>query len=285
MIFHNLSINQTGDNSSFSTFFFPKDIFDLRTIARICYESRFNDVYFFETGPNYIRTYPCKKRVSFKSNEDTEHFFLEKGTSVCICLQGDTIRPTPEEFANQLFELFNPYDIDIKKNVRFIDKKSLKKLIETSTGKVLKPDYFETERFLKFLIAGDYLAGAVIEPVLLNPNGSKDTFWEYIDKFVVAPENQGNGIGSFMLDCAVIDAMQQPLCNGVVWRGDPAKPAKEWYENRIHNLSWYSPFRGYVERDGWAVFYVGKTTQGLEEAIEYSANKGKTLFKPGEAII
>jgi acetylglutamate synthase len=159
------------------------------------------------------------------------------------------------------------YQIEIIESVKLIEQDKLKALIESALKKTLVPGYFESEDITKVFIAGDYVGAAVIESPQIDGES-----WDYLDKFVVSVDKQGNGVGSALIKVAVKRTLDEPGKSGFFWRCSHKNPYAAWYLKKIVDFG-----GGCFAKDDWIVFYVGKCQQ-LSPVFEYALNKPKTLF-------
>ena len=112
------------------------------------------------------------------------------------------------------------------------DQARLTSLIETSFKKTLKPDYFETLDDAKTYVTQCYRAAAIIR----NFNGIP-----YLDKFVVANEAKGEGLGKTLWNHIKGEH------DALFWRCTPSNPingfyfthATGCYKTKNWNFFWY----------------------------------------------
>ena len=124
-----------------------------------------------------------------------------------------------------------------------LDQSRLRKLIESSFGRKLKPDLF-SRPLLAAYIAPEYHGAAVIEP---SPIAA------ILSKFVVDPVAQGEGMGRDIWQAMVRD---QPA---VIWRARSKNPICSWY-------AWQCD--GMVRRGVWTVYWRGIEPDKIPDIVE-----------------
>ena len=124
-----------------------------------------------------------------------------------------------------------------------LDQSRLRKLIESSFGRKLKPDLF-SRPLLAAYIAPEYHGAAVIEP---SPIAA------ILSKFVVDPVAQGEGMGRDIWQAMVRD---QPA---VIWRARSKNPICSWY-------AWQCD--GMVRRGVWTVYWRGVEPDKVPDVVE-----------------
>ncbi len=114
-----------------------------------------------------------------------------------------------------------------------IDRQRLTDLLETSFGKQLAPDYFESVALDAAYISEGYRAAALV---------TASAGLAYLDKFAVTEKAQGEGLGG-----AVWRAMveQHPA---IYWRARPDNPVNDFYFRKAD---------GFLRIGGWLVFWSG----------------------------
>ena len=144
--------------------------------------------------------------------------------------------------------------IMIHDSIETVKVKKLKKLLENSFDKKLKDDYFDTLNFKKAYITYCYRAAALVT----EENGI-----EYLDKFVVADEAKGEGLGK---------AVWQKLADStdkMYWRAKPENPINHFY---------YHKADGMQKTEDWIIFWKGYFEKSeLFECIEHANLKVATL--------
>jgi bifunctional N-acetylglutamate synthase/kinase len=124
-----------------------------------------------------------------------------------------------------------------------LDQKRLRNLIESSFGRVLKPDQF-SRPLLAAYIAPEYHGAALLEP---SPIAS------ILSKFVVDPVAQGEGMGRDIWQAMVLE---QP---SVIWRARSKNPICSWY-------AWQCD--GMVRRGYWTVYWRGVEPDRVPQVVE-----------------
>ncbi|MCW9017741.1 MAG: acetylglutamate kinase, partial [Kangiellaceae bacterium] len=123
--------------------------------------------------------------------------------------------------------------IMVHDDIETIKVKKLKFLLESSFGKHLQPDYFEATKIRKAFITYCYRAAAIIT----EENGVA-----YLDKFVVAEDAKGEGLGK---------AVWEKLVNSTpefFWRSQHNNPINGFYSRKAD---------GFQKSSNWCVFWKG----------------------------
>lgn len=135
-----------------------------------------------------------------------------------------------------------------------IKTKKLKSLLETSFKKQLDEDYFEKTKIYRAYITYCYRAAAVVT--------MKDGI-PFLDKFVVAEEAKGEGLGK-----TVWQKLSQEIPQ-LFWRAKP--------DNKINSF-YYANADGCYKTDEWNVFWYGiNDFKQIQECVNYALNKVPTL--------
>ncbi|MFN7991805.1 MAG: hypothetical protein U0R44_06650 [Candidatus Micrarchaeia archaeon] len=113
-----------------------------------------------------------------------------------------------------------------------LDRAQLRKLIEQSFGRKLSSDYFDNPAE-KVILAEGAFGAAILKSIAGVP---------YLDKFVVSPQAQGNGLGRAIWQS--IKSYHPTL----IWRASPANPCNCWYERNSE---------GSMETGGWKIYWYG----------------------------
>ena len=124
-----------------------------------------------------------------------------------------------------------------------LDRERLQRLIESSFGRVLRPDIF-SRPLLAAYIAPEYHGAALIEP---SPVAA------ILSKFVVDPVAQGEGMGRDIWQAMIRD---QPA---VIWRARSNNPICSWY-------AWQCD--GMVRRGYWTVYWRGVEPEMVPQVVE-----------------
>lgn len=115
-----------------------------------------------------------------------------------------------------------------------IDTRRLRVLIESSFGRTLLPDYFERTRLYRAYVSANYRAALIL---------TLEDGVPYLDKFAVAEDAQGEGLGR---------AAWQ------VMRAD--NPALFWrsrHGNPVNNDFYYAESDGCIKQSRWTAFWYG----------------------------
>ena len=122
-------------------------------------------------------------------------------------------------------------------NLKDLDIEKMSALIETSFGKKLKEDFFASlsTRNPVIFVNDSYTALAIVtRPFELEP--------AYLDKFCVAPQNQGHGLADLLWESLSCEF------ETLFWRSRVTNPINTWYFRRAHG-SW--------KTDKWILFHFG----------------------------
>ena len=124
-----------------------------------------------------------------------------------------------------------------------LDRDRLRRLIETSFGRTLRPDIF-SRPLLAAYIAPEYHGAALLEP---------SSIAAILSKFVVNPVAQGEGMGRDIWQAMIRD---QPA---VIWRARSKNPICSWY-------AWQCD--GMVRRGYWTVYWRGVEPDRVPDIVE-----------------
>ena len=166
--------------------------------------------------------------------------------------------------AQLLFELFtvkgrgsyirSGHSIMSAENYDNLDKEAMRSLIEESFGRSLVEDYFEDKPHRVFYERSYH--GAIIVKEL-----DGDIF--YLDKFVIGPRWQGEGMGGPLW--RELSKYYQKL----VWRASPENPINRWYAEQAD---------GYQKTDNWNIYWIGTGVKEVAGIIEKVCEKRKTVI-------
>lgn len=140
-----------------------------------------------------------------------------------------------------------------------VDKKKLKELIEGGFNKKLIDNYFDLlSNLKKIFLEEDYKGVAII----LDVEGSN-----YLDKLVVHPDYQGNGLGKRLFKVS----LEYSQNKGFFWRASSQNPFNEWYKKQLNGNG------EYLQVNDWTVYLVNVPTQKREKLISYAVTKTRTI--------
>lgn len=177
----------------------------------------------------------------------------------------------PEHLARELFThkgsgtlVRRGAAVQIHDGLGELDRDQLRTLLESSFGRTLRPDYFET-------VAG---AEAIIAPYTAVAIVIDDEPASYLDKFAVTAEAQGAGIGASIWNRLVA---RHPR---LFWRTRIENPINGWYMQRADGME---------RTDHWLVFWRGLDTsdeieKAIERALSYEPSFGAPLPQ-GEPVL
>lgn len=139
-----------------------------------------------------------------------------------------------------------------------IDQERLRALLETSFGKSLAPDYFDTTALEVAYLSEAYRAAALI---------TRGEGVAYLDKYAVTEKAQGEGLG------------------GAVWRSvKDMHPALYWRarpENPVNNF-YFRQADGFLKANGWLVFWYGvKELTDIERLVSQACSAPATMWEAG----
>ena len=168
---------------------------------------------------------------------------------------------TPEEMAQELFThrgsgtlVRRGEAIDAFDSWADVDCERLRSVIESSFGRRLAADYFETTRPSRIYVSEDYRAA-----IVLLRTGDLT----YMDKFAVADEAQGEGLGRAIWD--VMRAENPAL----YWRSRRGNGVNEFY---------FANADGARKEGAWTVFWYGLADWDvIREAVESALAMRVTL--------
>jgi len=169
---------------------------------------------------------------------------------------------TPEEMAQELFThrgsgtlVRRGEAIDAFDSWADVDSERLRSVIESSFGRRLAADYFETTRPSRIYVSEDYRAA-----IVLLRTGDLT----YMDKFAVADEAQGEGLGRAIWD--VMRAENPAL----YWRSRRGNGVNEFY---------FANADGARKEGAWTVFWYGLADWDvIREAVDQALRRQATLL-------
>jgi acetylglutamate kinase len=140
-----------------------------------------------------------------------------------------------------------------------VDLDRLRTLIESAFGRKLKPDYFEITRPHCIYVSEHYRAALVLTLEAFE-NGDDVP---HLDKFAVADDAQGEGLGR-----AIWHAMRADMPR-LFWRSRPDNAVNEFYFNEAD---------GCLKGERWNVFWYGmERFDEIREAVEHCRGRIPTL--------
>jgi len=168
---------------------------------------------------------------------------------------------TPSHLAKELFThkgsgtlIRRGESIMIHDDIETIKAGKLKSLLESGFDKALDADYFVNTAISKAYITYCYRAAAIV---------TNETEVPYLDKFVVAEEAKGEGLGK---------TLWAKLCQqtpALFWRASTDNPINDFYFNHSH---------GCYKSKQWNVFWRGLDDfQQIQSCVEFALNKQSTL--------
>lgn len=147
-----------------------------------------------------------------------------------------------------------------------IDRERFRGLVEASFGRRLVDDWFERTEPRRIYLSEGYRAAIVLTPADVPreaPDGPTDSV-TYMDKFVVDPEAQGEGLGR-----AIWDVMRAETPR-LFWRSRRTNHVNEFYFNRADG-SWKDEI--------WTVFWYGMDDWSrVRGAVEHALRREATVL-------
>ncbi|MCF5941179.1 acetylglutamate kinase, partial [Xanthomonas perforans] len=141
-----------------------------------------------------------------------------------------------------------------------LDLPRLKSLIESSFGRTLVPEYFETTTLLRAYVSENYRAA-----VILTDEGQFGAGrLTYLDKFAVLDDAQGEGLGR-----AVWNVMREETPQ-LFWRSR--------HNNQV-NIFYYAESDGCIKQEKWKVFWYGlENFEQIQHCVAHCATRQPTLL-------
>lgn len=141
-----------------------------------------------------------------------------------------------------------------------LDLPRLRALIESSFGRKLAPDYFERTRLWRVYVSENYRAALILTHESLR-DGSRIA---YLDKFAVADEAQGEGLGR-----AVWQAMRAEN-PALFWRSRHGNAVNEFY---------FMESDGCLKDERWTAFWFGiRSFAAIEACVAHCRERPATLL-------
>ena len=142
-----------------------------------------------------------------------------------------------------------------------IDRPRLRELIESSFGRRLKDDYFETTSPHRVYISENYRTALIL---------TREDGFTYLDKFAVLDEAQGEGLGR------------------AVWQVMREENPQLFWRSSHHNLAnhfYYAESDGCYKQEKWKVFWYGmQDFDEIERCVEHCRTRLPTLLDRDEAV-
>lgn len=140
-----------------------------------------------------------------------------------------------------------------------VDRDRFASLVASSFGRQLVPDYFERTRLLRLYLSDHYRAAIVL---------TREEGLVYMDKFVVAEDAKGEGLGR-----AIWDVMRGETPQ-LFWRSRTGNQINEFY---------FAHAGGAVKEGTWIVFWYGMPGwESVAEATSHAASRPASLLEAGE---
>jgi acetylglutamate kinase len=140
-----------------------------------------------------------------------------------------------------------------------VDRARLRALIESAFGRRLTPDYFEVTRPYRIYVTEHYRAALVLTFEDLGSGGGVP----HLDKFAVADDAQGEGLGR-----AIWNTMRADV-GSLFWRSRPDNPVNDFY---------FEQSDGCLKGERWHVFWYGLDGIGhAGAAVDHCRARAVTL--------
>jgi acetylglutamate kinase len=144
-----------------------------------------------------------------------------------------------------------------------IDRARFRGLVEAGFGRALVDDWFERTTPERIYLSEGYRAAIVLQSVEVGPPAAPGGL-TYMDKFVVDPEAQGEGLGRAIWDVMRAETPQ------LFWRSRRTNQVNEFYFNRADG-SWKDA--------SWTVFWYGmEDWSGVRGAVEHALEREATVL-------
>ncbi len=135
-----------------------------------------------------------------------------------------------------------------------LDLKQMRALIESSFGRRLVEDYFETTRLHRAYVSENYRAAVIV---------TEEDGIPYLDKFAVLDDAQGEGLGR-----AVWKIMRDETPR-LFWRSR--------HNNQV-NIFYYAQSDGCFKQEKWKVFWYGLNDfDEIQQCVNHCAERRQTL--------
>lgn len=212
--------------------------------------------------------------LKIREAEDLFKMLKEKGAKNGYCVE----LTSPYTLLNELFtyrgagtKITPGYALHVHPWPNGVNLTAANDLIQRVSGKVLVPNYWQTEPIHAVIDEVDDCAGIA---VLEKHNG-----WMYMDKFYVDFESQATGLGSKIFSAAWDSTQQEAPVKGLFWRANIDNSKVEWYTKKMSEFAKKGVKIGMESEGEWFVCWMGGERSQIGEIVEYAANKPKTLIK------
>ena len=172
----------------------------------------------------------------------------------------------PDELAKELFTHRGSGTL-VRRGERIIratswdelDLERLRTLVESAFGRKLKPDYFDATQPFRIYVSEHYRAALLLTSEPFESAGDVP----HLDKFAVADDAQGEGIGR-----SIWHVMRNDV-ERLFWRSRPENPVNDFY---------FSEADGCIKGDRWNVFWYGLDRfDDIREAVAHCRGRMATL--------
>lgn len=146
-----------------------------------------------------------------------------------------------------------------------LDLDRLRALIESGFGRRLAPDYFERTAPYRVYVSEHYRAALVLTREQLHDGSAVP----HLDKFAVADDAQGEGLGR------AIWHVMRARTDSLFWRSRPDNPVNEFY---------FEEADGCLKNERWQVFWYGlQDFDAIRGAVGHCLTRPPTLAGDREA--
>lgn len=167
----------------------------------------------------------------------------------------------PDELAKELFThkgsgtlVRRGERVDVHENWNTLDLDRLRALIEAGFGRTLAADYFERTALFKAYVSENYRAALIL---------TREGGFTYLDKFAVADDAQGEGLGR------------------AAWLVMRAENPQLFWRSRHHNLInqfYYAQSDGCYKEPKWKVYWYGiRDFADIERCVAHCRTRPATL--------
>ena len=168
---------------------------------------------------------------------------------------------SPQEMAKELFThrgsgtlVRRGERIVRRRTWKGVDRERFAALVQSSFGRGLVPDYFERTRPYRVYFSEDYRAGIVL---------TREQGLIYMDKFVVAEDAKGEGLGRVIWQEMLSDEPK------LFWRSRRGNAVNEFY---------FAQSDGAVKREAWTTFWCGPMSwDEIRFAVDHTGGRAISL--------
>jgi acetylglutamate kinase len=146
--------------------------------------------------------------------------------------------------------------VDVHTGWESLDLARLRALIEAGFRRTLVPDYFERTRLLRAYVSENYRAALIL---------TREGGYTYLDKFAVADDAQGEGLGRAAWQVMRAENPQ------LFWRSR--------HDNHLINPFYYAEADGCYKEPKWKVYWYGlRDFADIERCVAHCRERAPTLL-------